>query len=62
MPTQNDEIAKKCCTTSSGGDVQTAVDIVEKQGGEYRCNNTSAGSMPTQAQAPSTVSPFGNLK
>ena len=61
--TENERIAGQCGSGSGGGGrVDTAVDVVDRRIGEYECNVSGKVSMPTRAQAPSTVNPFGNLR
>ena len=60
--TENENIAEQCCKGgSASGHVDTAVDVVDRKIGKYSCP-VNGSSMPTQAQAPSTVSPFGSLR
>lgn len=61
--TVNEKIANQCCKGGgAGGHVDEAIDIVDRSIGKYKCPIGSRGSMPRNAQAPTTVSPLGNLR
>lgn len=61
--TENERIARQCCKGGSGGgNVDEAIDVVDRSIGRYKCPVGGDGRIPARAQSPSTVSPFGNLR
>ncbi len=60
---ENQKIASQCCKGGGGGGhVDEAIDIVDRSIGKYSCPVGTRGNMPKNAQAPTTVNPFGNLR